>query len=119
MGLLLRTHRDLAPAPGDAFVVCDALLRVCALSRGAELLLGVFEPSVIHSPLEDLVTGVTRDAHGEPALPGLLRDAAAGELEIERTIVAPGGRREATCPARVGSCGPPLAALLVIDAALP
>jgi hypothetical protein len=119
MGLLLRAHRDLAPAPGDAFVVCDAQLRVCALSRGAELLLGAFEPSVIHSPLGDLVSGVTRDAHGEPALPGLVRDAAAGMLEIERTIVAPGGRREANCPARVGSCGPPLAALLVIDAPVP
>ena len=38
MGLLLHARPELAPGPGDAFVVCDADLRVCALSRGAEQL---------------------------------------------------------------------------------
>jgi len=119
MGLLLHARPELAPGPGDAFVVCDADLRVCALSRGAEQLLGAFEPAVIHAPLGDLVAGVSRDIDGTSALPRLLRKAAAGQLGIERTIVSLAGLRDATWPARVGACGRPPAALLVIDAPVP
>ena len=119
MGLLLRAHHELAPRRNDAFIVCDERLRVCAVSRGAEELLGISEPDVIHTPIGELVEGVTRDEHGDPALTGLLLEAATEALQVERTIVAPKGRREATCPARVGACGPPAAALLVLDAPLP
>jgi PAS domain-containing protein len=119
MGLVLQTHPDVAPASGDAFLVCDARLRVCALSRGAEDLLGIGEPHAIHRPVDDLVTGVARGPDGLPALPGLLREAAAGLVAIARTTVAPWGRRADACPARVGACGGPPAALLLLDAPLP
>ncbi len=119
MGLLLRAHPHLAPAPGDAFLVCDARLRVCALSRGAEELLEVSEPSVIHQPVAELVRGVRRGASGMTVLPALLRAAAEGGVDIERTVVVLGGRVSGPSPARLGTCGPPQAALLVLDAPLP
>ena len=120
MGLLLQAHPGLAPEPGDAFVVCDADLLVCALSRGAEELLGVFEPAVIHQSINGLLAGISRNADGIAALPSLLREAAAGGgPAIERTIVAIAGQDVGRCPARVGPCGRPSAALLVIDAPLP
>lgn len=119
MGLVLEAHPEVTPAPGDAFVVCDFQLRVCALSRGAERLLGTTEPLAVHRPVGDLVRGASRDDLGLPALSALLRGAAAGEIDVRRTIVSVSSPHGLVCPARVGSCGPPPAAVLIIDAPLP
>ncbi len=114
MGLLLEADQQLAPKPGDAFVVTDDQLAVCAVSSGAERLLGRSEPSVIHRPLSELLFGVKTDSHGAPELPRLLRQAAAGKADIVETVVArsTGGREH--LQARIGACGPPAGALLVL-----
>jgi PAS domain-containing protein len=114
MGLLLQADRQLAPAPGDAFVVTDDELAVRAVSQGAEQLFGRSEPSVIHRPLAELLFGVDTDSHGLPELPRLLRAAAAGESEIVETVVVRATGAREHLKATVGACGPPAAALLVI-----
>jgi len=105
----------MAPAPGAAFVVCDELLLVCALSQGAERLLGREEPQVIHRPLSQLVLGADLDEQGIPRLPELLGEAARGDLDGTDTVVSPLDQPHTRLHARVGSCGSPVAALLVID----
>ena len=73
MGLLLHADPQLAPAPGDSFIVTDDRLLICALSAGAERLFRRSEPSVIHRPVSDLLVGV--DA-GEADLPHSPRSSA-------------------------------------------
>lgn len=119
MGLLLQADARLAPAPGDAFLVTDDQLLLCAVSHGAERMFGRSEPSIIHHPVGSLLLGVGSGEDGSPALEDLLRAAASGQLEeiVETVVVAADGTRGAY-QARIGACGPPAAAILMIDAAL-
>lgn len=115
MGVILEADPRMAPAPDGAFLVCDELLLVCALSGGAERLLGREEPQVIHRPLSQLLLGAELDEQGIPRLPDLLGEAARGDLEVTDTIVSPLEEPRARLRSRVGSCGSPVAALLVLD----
>jgi hypothetical protein len=118
MGLLLHADAQLAPAPGDSFIVTDDRLLICALSQGGERLFRRSEPSVIHRPVSELLVGVGAAEAGLPSLDTLLRAAAAGALEVTAAVVATveGGREHH--PARLGPCGPPTAALLIVDDAV-
>jgi PAS domain-containing protein len=115
MGLLLHADPRLAPAAGDAFLVTDDRLLICALSQAAERLFRRSEPSVIHRPVSDLLVDVGADEAALPSLATLLSAAAAGALDVTEAVVATveGGREHH--PARLGPCGPPTAALLIID----
>jgi hypothetical protein len=117
MGLLLHADPQLAPAPGDSFIVTDGRLLICALSQGAERLFCRSEPSVIHRPVSDLLVGVA-DEGGLSSLAMLLTAAAEGTVEVTDAVVATveGGREHHS--ARLGPCGPPAAALLLIDDAV-
>jgi hypothetical protein len=115
MGLLLQADARLAPDGGDAFLVVDDRLIVRAFSRGAEELLGESEPAVIHRPITQLVVGAGAPWAMDAGLLQLLRASAGGATPIVETLVAPAQDRARRLRARIGPCGPPAAALLVID----
>jgi PAS domain-containing protein len=119
LGLILQTERGMAPSPGDAFLVTDDDLLICAVSDGAERLLGTDEPTIIHRPVGELLVGRDRDPGGRQRLPELLRAAARGSAGIVETFVGLLAGSGEQYTARLGACGPPAAALLVIGGPVP
>jgi hypothetical protein len=114
MGLVLSAPPDVAPGKGDAFLVVTASLLVGAVSRAAERFLDVQEGEAVNRPVTELLTG----AEAEPGTVDLVTTiarAAAGEADCRRAIVRPAATFGVRCRAHVGPCGPPSAAVLVLD----
>lgn len=112
LGLVVEASAALAPAPGDAFLIVDSSLSVQALSPAAEELLAVDERDAAGRPLTELVVCADVEAGG-----GALAHAiaeAAGHDEPQRLTVRPAREFGVRVPLRIGICGPPRAALLVL-----
>lgn len=56
MGVLLATRGEEPPLPGAAFVICTEEMRVSAVSKAAEPVIG-YEASALGRPLLELVGG--------------------------------------------------------------
>jgi hypothetical protein len=116
MGLVLRASHGMAPGPDEPFLIVDGTLSVCAVSKKAEQLLEVSETQAIHRHVMDfLVPAVENDAPDD--LLALLAAAAQGTSDSRETLVRPAAHQEVSYEARVGTCGPPPAALIVLDSA--
>ena len=114
MGLLLQAPAETAPTRKDPFIVVDGALTICALSRQAEKLLGVSETEAVNRHISDfLAPGDAEGASGEN-LGSLLVWAARGETPSSSVVVRPTNTFGVRYWARVGPCGPPNAALLVL-----
>lgn len=114
MGLLLQAPAASAPSASDPFLVVDGSLTICALSRQAEKLLGISETEAVNRHVaEFLVPGDTETAAGE-SLATLLAWATRGESPSSNVVVRPANTFGVRYWARVGPCGPPNAALLVL-----
>lgn len=114
MGLVLQAPAEIAPSPKDPFVVIDGALTICALSRQAEKLLGVSETEAVNRHVaEFLVPADSEGASGEN-LATVLAFAARGENPSSNVVVRPTNTFGVRYWARVGPCGPPTAALLVL-----
>jgi PAS domain-containing protein len=114
LGLLLETRQDLAPAERDAFVLVDSQLRVQGMSRHAETLLGVTEEAAVNRPLTELLMPADAEASGGSRFAAAIAEALSGEDQI-RTVVRPWNTFGVRMRARIVACGPPRAALLVLD----
>jgi hypothetical protein len=116
LGVVISANADLAPQRGEAFVIVDRQLKLCALSRGAERLLGVDEPDAVHCHVSRFLEPADAEAgQGDELLQGIIGSAAIGVLEAPHTIVVrPTGEYGVRYAARVGSCGPPEGALIVL-----
>ncbi len=115
LGLLLEARADAAPRPNDPFLIVDASLHVCALSAESEKLLAVAETDVINRPVTELLTPADAEAAGPESLAAAIMWAARGEDEPARVMVRPANVFGVRMPLRVGACGPPRAALLVLE----
>jgi PAS domain-containing protein len=115
LGLLLRADPALAPSPKDAFFVCDERLLICAFSEAAERLLGVDERVVIDRPLWELVVAAAEEDRATRRVDKLLAAAAHGADAIEHAVVCPLNTFGVRYQTRIGTCGPPAAALVVLD----
>ena len=114
MGVLLQAPQDAAPSTSDPFLVVDDKLTVCALSRQAERLLGLSETEAVNRHIgELLVPGDTESSAGE-SLAAVLTWAARGDAPLRNIVVRPANTFGVRFWARVGTCGPPNAALLVL-----
>jgi len=114
LGLLLQTPVPTAPSASDPFLVVDGSLTICALSRQAEKLLGTTETDAVNRHIaEFLVPGDAEDSATE-TLAALLTWAARGESPSKSVVVRPTNTFGVRYWARVGPCGPPTAALLVL-----
>lgn len=114
LGLVLRAAADVAPRADDPFLVIDSTLSVCAVSARAEELLGTDETQAVHRHVSDFLVPADANASSVDNLLVALVDAACGSGQPRTAIVRPRQEFGVRFRARIGPCGPPLAALLVL-----
>jgi PAS domain-containing protein len=116
-GLLLETVAEIAPAPTDAFLVVDNDFGVVAISHRAEELLGIQERSVVGRPLTDLLLAADPEPHGAAELMAAVAQATSGAAGARPSHVRLRAIRDRglRLRARLGRCGPPLGALIVLE----
>jgi hypothetical protein len=114
MGVLLTAPADAAPAPNDPFVVVDGSLTVCAVSRQAEKLLDVSETEAVNRHITEFLVPGESETPSSQNLAALLSWAARGEVPPRDVVVRPANTFGVRYWARIGPCGPPTAALLIL-----
>jgi hypothetical protein len=103
LGVVLSCAPGLLPGAGAAFLVVKSDLRISAASAGVEPLLG--DPdALVGEPLLDVLSG-------DPGLPRWIARAAMGSQRVASVALRLGPRR---VNARIGACGDPPAALVVL-----
>lgn len=115
LGVMLSANVDAAPRPGDPFMIVDGSLCVCALSQVAEELLGVDETAAVNRHLSEFLVPADAEAAGPDNLMDLVINAAGDVSEPRVAVVRPPDEFGIRFRARVGACGPPRAALLVLS----
>jgi hypothetical protein len=115
LGLLLQSAEDVAPHPGDPFLVLDHTLSVCAVSAAAERLLATPEIEAVNVPIGSLLAAADADDNGGGNLAAAVIWAARGDGGVTRTVVRPANTFGVRLKARIAGCGPPRAALLVFE----
>lgn len=115
LGLLLEAQTSLAPQPDDAFIVVDCALSVCAVSRAAERLLATSEIDAVNRHLTELVVPADAESQGAENLAVAATWAARGDCGEQRVMVRPTNTFGVRTTARIGTCGPPRAALVVFE----
>jgi hypothetical protein len=114
LGLLLESRGDLAPSARDAFLVIDSTLLVQAVSRHAETLLGVTEELAVNRPIAELLVPADAEAHGSSRFAAAVAEALAADQPVH-AVVRPWNTFGVRMRARIAACGPPRAALVVLD----
>jgi len=115
LGLILETAEDVAPRAGDAFLVLDRVLSVCAVSRGAERLLATSEPDAVNRHVTELLMPADAEEKRGESLSVAVAWAARGDGGTRVTVVRPANTFGIRLTARIAGCGPPQAALLVLE----
>ena len=115
LGLILETRGDVAPAAGDAFLVLDSSLSVCAVSGAAERLLVTDETDAVNRHVTELIVPAEAEAQGPANLAVAVTWAARGDDATRSVVVRPANTFGVRMTVRISSCGPPKAALLVFD----
>ena len=115
LGLILRCGAQAAPPVDGAFLVLDARLRVCAVSRRAEQLLAVSETDVVDRHLSALLVPAEAQAASGETLAAAIVQAAAGDRVTHTAVVRPANTFGVRINARIASCGPRAAALIVLE----
>jgi PAS domain-containing protein len=113
MGIMLSAPRKVLPGSGAAFVVVTREGRISAVSEAAELLVGE-EAGLLGMP----VGSALASADGDERLARQVARAAGGGREVETAELTPvpqAGSRPTRLNARITTCGPPRAALLVLE----
>jgi PAS domain-containing protein len=116
LGLLLEAPGDVAPGPGDPFVVINGSLVVCALSKSAEEMLGLPESDAVNRHIGEFLMPADVEARGPDNLVGAILSAAVGDGEPQTVIVRPADEFGVRLWVRIGPCGPPRAAIMVLAA---
>jgi hypothetical protein len=114
---MLETRRDVVPGPQDAFLVLDVQLLVQAMSRRAEQLLACAEDLAVHRPVSELLQPADAEAGTASSFAGAVADAVGGGDDPGSATVRPWNTFGVRLRARVAPCGPPRAALVVLETA--
>ena len=115
LGLLLESDADVAPAKNQAFMVLDGTLSVCALSKHAETLLATTETEAVNRHVTELLVPADAEGSTPTSLAAAVTWAARGDETTRSVVVRPARTFGVRLRARIASCGPPRAALLVFD----
>jgi hypothetical protein len=115
LGLILEAGADVAPKSGDAFLILDRALAVCGVSEAAERLLAAREPDVVNRHVTDLLMPADAEERRGESLSIAVAWAARGEDGVRTTVVRPANTFGIRLTARITSCGPPRAALLILE----
>jgi hypothetical protein len=116
LGLVLQAPADVAPRDGEPFLVVDSTLSVCAVSAEAEQLLGMDETKAVNQHIADFLVPADANAPSSDNLLALLVAAASGGGDPRTAVVRPRAEFGVRFRVRIGPCGPPHAALLVLTA---
>jgi hypothetical protein len=114
-GLLLETSAEHAPDQGGAFMVLDRWLSVCAVSAAAERLLATSETDAVNRHVTELVVPADAEAQGPSNLAASVTWAASGDDTARSVVVRPANLFGVRIKARITTCSPPRAALLVFE----
>jgi hypothetical protein len=109
----LQAGADAAPEVGGAFIVLDDSLSVCAVSRAAEQLLATHETDAVNSHVTELVVPAEAEAPDRHNLAVAVTWAARGDGSTRTVTVRPSNTFGIRVKARIASCGPARAALMV------
>jgi PAS domain-containing protein len=120
LGLLLEAREDAVPDSRDAFLVVDSRLLIQAMSREAQSLLGVTEEEAIDKPVAELLVPADAEGQARAGFAAAIAEAADGQdPDFGRAFVRPWNTFGVRLRARVATCGPPRAALIVLDSGRP
>lgn len=114
LGLILEADAEIAPAVGDAFLVFDSYMAVCAASQEAEKLLQATEMELVNRHLSDVLVPADVEAQSTSKLATAILWATRGDSTARRVSVRPAGTFGVRLSAVIASCGPPSAALVVL-----
>ncbi len=104
------------PGARDAFLVVDSSLLVQAMSREAQSLLGMTEELAIDKPVAELLVPADAEAQGATGFAAAIAEAADGrDPATARSFVRPWNTFGVRMRARIATCGPPRAALIVLE----
>jgi hypothetical protein len=116
LGLLLEVREDAVPTDRDAFLVVDRTLLVQAMSKQAEAFLGMTEELAIDKPVAELLVPADAESQGRTGFAAAVAQAAEGQdPETARSFVRPWNTFGVRMRARIATCGPPRAALVVLE----
>ena len=114
LGLMLAASHDAAPSPADPFLLVDGQLSICAVSKHAEDLLLTPETEAVNRHITDLLLPADIEVAGPESLVNLIVHASRGAGETHDVVLRPAREFGIRFWARVGPCGPPRAALVVL-----
>jgi hypothetical protein len=115
LGLLLQTRADVLPGGDSAFLVVDSSLSIQAVSRTAELALGVGESDAVNRHIGEFLIPADAEAATPVGLAIAITRAAGGDQTATEVFVRPGNTFGVRLRVRIAACGPPPAALLVLE----
>jgi hypothetical protein len=116
LGLLLETREEAAPGPRDAFLVVDSALLVQAMSAQAENLLKIPENLAVNRPLAELIVPADAESGPRGGFAEAIADAVGKGDQPSYQFVRPWNTFGVRVRARIVACGPPRAALIVLEA---
>jgi PAS domain-containing protein len=113
---LLEARVDAVPAPREAFLVVDSSLLVQAMSQQAQAFLGMTEELAVNQPVVELLVPADAEAQGPTGFAAAIAEAAEGQgPDTARRFVRPWNTFGVRMRARIATCGPPRAALIVLE----
>ena len=115
LGLVLQAGVEFAPRPDEPFLIVDTSLSICAMSVEAEALFGIEETAAVNKHVADFLVPADANAPSAENLLALLVDVAAGCGKPCTAVVRPRQEFGVRFRARIGPCGSPRAALLVLS----
>jgi diguanylate cyclase (GGDEF)-like protein len=115
LGILISAPAGAAPAVGEPFVIVDENLAVRALCKHADKLLGVSERWAIDRDIDELLTQADTDDPNITDLCAAIARSAQGDVELASVEVRLVNAAYPPFRVRIGPCGPPSAALLVLQ----
>lgn len=119
LGLMLETRSDGAPAESDAFLIVDATLAVQAVSERAEQLLGVTEQGIVDRHIQELLIPASAENRDPAGFSRAIIESATRSDEFTFAYVRPWNTYGVRMRARISACGPPRAALIVLESGYP
>jgi hypothetical protein len=95
--------------------VVDGSLLVQAMSRRAEVLLGMAEDLAVRRPISELLVPADAEAAGQSRFAGAVAEALGRGDEPVHSFVRPWNTYGVRMRVRIAPCGPPRAALVLLD----
>jgi hypothetical protein len=100
--------------------VVDSTLLVQAMSKTAEAILGMTEELAIDKPVSELLVPADAETQARTGFAAAVAQAAGGQdPDAGRTFVRPWNTFGVRMRAKIATCGPPRAALIVLEDSRP